>query len=290
MQFPFLGFGVGLRTNHYSFIQTHWPNVDWFEAISENYMVPGGRPLFILDRIRERYPVVLHGVSLSIGSTDPLNFDYLTTLKKLAERVKPAWVSDHLCWTGVGGKNIHDLLPLPYTDEALKHVVGRIRQVQDFLGRQLLLENVSSYMEFTDSRLTEWEFLKTIAVEADCKILLDLNNIYVSSVNHHFNALDYVNAIPKDRVGQFHLAGHSNLGTHLLDTHDHPVKKGVLNLYAEALKRFGPVSTLLEWDDRIPSFPRLLKELDKAKAVFQPIHGPTPQKNPKSPLETHRVA
>ncbi|MBI3541463.1 MAG: DUF692 domain-containing protein, partial [Deltaproteobacteria bacterium] len=185
--FPFLGFGLGLRTKHYPYILKNWPSVDWFEIISETFMGAGGRPLYVLDKIRERYPVVMHGVSLSIGSTDPLNKDYLKKLKELAHRVQPAWISDHLCWTGVNGHNLHDLLPLPYTEETIRHVSQRIRQVQDFLGRQILIENVSSYMTYTQSLMTEWEFLKNIAEEADCKVLLDINNIYVSSVNHRFD-------------------------------------------------------------------------------------------------------
>lgn len=273
MAFPFLGFGAGLRRNHFSYLLEQKPKVDWFEAISENFMVAGGRPLFVLDKIRENYPVVLHGVSLSIGSTDPLNRDYLKKLKNLIDRVQPAWVSDHLCWTGVGGRNLHDLLPLPYTFEAVSHVARRVRDVQDFLGRPILLENVSSYMEYTHSTLTEWEFLRAVCEEANCFILLDINNIYVSSVNHHFNAIDYLAAVPSERVGQFHLAGHQDKKTHLLDTHDHPVKKDVWELYAEALRRFGPISTLIEWDDKIPPFPRLMEEVEKAKILFQNCRG-----------------
>lgn len=232
-------------------------------------MVPGGRPLFILDQIREHYPVVMHGVSLSIGSTDPLNKNYLKQLKSLAGRVKPAWISDHLCWTGVGGHNVHDLLPLPYTEKVIRHVASRIRQVQDFLGRQILLENVSSYLELSQSTLTEWEFLKAVCEEADCKILLDVNNIYVSACNHGFDPVTYLNAIPRGRVGQFHLAGHSNKKTHLLDTHDHPVKEAVWELYSLAVKRFGRISTLIEWDEKIPSFLRVRQEALKAGKVMR---------------------
>lgn len=273
MPFPFLGFGAGLRRNHFSYILEEKPKVDWFEAISENFMVAGGRPLFVLDRMRENYPVVLHGVSLSIGSADPLNRDYLKKLKTLIARVQPAWVSDHLCWTGVGGRNLHDLLPLPYTEEVVAHVSRRVRDVQDFLGRQILLENVSSYMEYTHSTMTEWEFLCAVCEKADCFVLLDINNIYVSSVNHNFKAMDYLTAVPRERVKQFHLAGHQDKKTHLLDTHDHPVKKDVWELYAEALRRFGPISTLIEWDDKIPPFPRLMEEVEKAKILFQNCRG-----------------
>lgn len=269
MDYPFLGFGVGLRTKHYGYILEHWPQMDWFEVISENYMVDGGRPLHILDQIRERYPVVMHGVSLSIGSTDPLNRDYLKRLKILADRVNPAWLSDHICWGGVGGKSLHDLLPLPYTEETIRHVVKRIGQVQDFLGRQIVLENVSSYISFTDSTMSEWDFLKTIVEEADCKILLDINNIYVSSFNHSFDPETYIEAIPKDRVVQFHLAGHSDKGKYLLDTHDHPIKPVVWKLYQKALERFGDISTLIEWDDRIPGFPKLQEAVKKAETIYR---------------------
>lgn len=272
MDFPFLGFGLGLRTKHYSSILKNWPQVDWFEVLSENYMIDGGRPLFVLDQVRERYPIVLHGVSLSIGSTDPLNKTYLLALKKLIQRAKPVWVSDHLCWTGVSGHNLHDLFPLPHTEEAIHHVARRMKQVQDFLGRQLLLENVSSYVSYVDSTMTEWDFLKAIASEANCKILLDINNIYVNAVNHNFNAMDYINAIPIDRVVQFHLAGHTTKKTHLLDTHDHPIKKDVWDLYREALLRFGNISTMIERDDRIPAFPVLLKELDHAKQIYANLY------------------
>ncbi len=279
MKFPFLGFGVGLRTKHYPFILKQWPRMDWFEVISENYMVDGGRPLHILEKIRERYPVVMHGVSLSIGSADPINREYLRKLKTLADRVNPAWISDHLCWTSVGGRNLHDLLPLPYTEEVIRHVVKRIKEVQDFLGRPFVLENVSSYMSFTDSVMTEWEFLKTIVIEADCKILLDINNIYVSSVNHSFDPEEYLGAIPQDRVVQFHLAGHSHKGKYLLDTHDHPIIPKVWDLYEKALKRFGPISTLIEWDDHIPTFPKLQEAVKKAKIIYE--------KNAEAPLEAH---
>ena len=221
---PFLGFGLGLRPEHYLEVLESRPAVDWFEIISENYLVDGGKPLHFLDRIREHYPMVMHGVSLSIGSTDPLDLEYLAALKRLAGRVEPAWVSDHLCWTGIDGRNLHDLLPLPYTEEAIAHVAERVSRVQDSLGRQILLENVSSYVTYTDSRVSEWEFLAAVAERADCCILLDVNNIYVSAHNHGFDALAYLDGVPSERVLQIHLAGHSYNGSLIIDTHDHPVR------------------------------------------------------------------
>jgi len=262
-----LGFGLGLRTDHYETILETRPQVDWFEILSENYLVPGGKPLHFLDRIRERYPVVMHGVSLSVGSTDPLNYDYLRQLKTLAARVEPAWISDHLCWTGVHGRNMHDLLPLPYTEEAVAHVACRVQQVQDFLGRRILLENVSSYVTYRQSAMTEWEFLNAVVERADCLVLLDVNNIYVSSFNHGFDPLDYLNAVPVERVQQFHLAGHRNLETHIIDTHDEPVVDPVWDLYRAAVRRFGGVSTMIERDDHIPPLAELLAELDQARRI-----------------------
>ena len=264
---PNLGFGLGLRVDHYETILNSEPAVDWFEIISENYLVPGGKPLHYLDRIRERYPLVMHGVSLSIGSTDPLNREYLAQLKQLATRVQPAWISDHLCWTGVHGRNMHDLLPLPYTEETIDHVAARIREVQDFLGRQILIENVSSYVGYTQSQLTEWEFLSEICGRADCLLLFDVNNIYVSSVNHGFDPLDYLNGIPAARVQQFHLAGHEDHGRYVIDTHDHPVSGPVWQLYEQALRRFGPVSTMIERDDNIPPLAELIDELEHARRI-----------------------
>src|SRR5579863_716908 len=252
--FPFLGFGVGLRRPHYGHILDRHPPMDWFEVISENFMVDGGRPLQVLAGVRERYPIVMHGVSLSIGSTDPLNRNYLDTLAALARRFQPAWISDHLCWTGVGGRNLHDLLPLPYTEESLMHVARRIREVQDILERPILIENVSSYMAYTHSTLTEWDFLAAVADQADCGILLDINNIFVNAFNHRFDARGYIDAMPVERVVQFHLAGHADHGTYLLDTHDHPVRPEVWDLYEYAVRRLGAVSTLIEWDDNIPAF------------------------------------
>jgi uncharacterized protein len=264
---PWLGFGLGLRPTHYETILNETPAVDWFEIISENYLVPGGRPLHYLDRIRERYPMVMHGVSLSIGTQDPLNREYLQQLRALADRVEPAWISDHLCWTGAHGLNAHDLLPLPYTGEALKHVVTRVGQVQDFLGRRILLENVSSYVSYPESEMSEWEFLRELAGRADCLILLDINNIYVSSVNHEFDPHAYLNAIPPERVWQFHLAGHRNHGNYIIDTHDEPVIDPVWELYAAAVRRFGRVSTMIERDDNIPPLAELLAELDRARRI-----------------------
>lgn len=264
---PYLGFGLGLRPTHYETILNERPAVDWFEIISENYLVPGGKPLHYLDRIRDRYPLVMHGVSLSIGSHDPLNRDYLRQLKALAGRIEPAWISDHLCWSGAHGVNAHDLLPLPYTEEAIRHVVARVSEVQEFLGRRILLENVSSYVTYKESEMTEWEFLREIAERADCLILLDINNIYVSGINHEFDPRVYIDAIPADRVRQFHLAGHRNLGDYIIDTHDEPVIDPVWKLYAQAVRRFGRVSAMIERDDNIPPLSELLAELDHARKI-----------------------
>lgn len=261
------GFGLGLRPDHYAEILGGRPRVEWFEAITENYLVPGGSPLHHLERIRADYPVVLHGVSLSIGGTDPLDATYLRDLKQLAERVEPAWVSDHLCWTGVQGLNLHDLLPLPYTEEALRHVAARVRRVQDYLGRRILLENVSSYLTFATSEMPEWEFLAGIAEAADCDLLLDVNNVYVSSVNHQFDPHRFLAGIPVARVRQIHLAGHQDNGTHIIDTHDAPVAPEVWALYGAAVRRFGSVPTMIERDDNIPAFEVLVEELDIARSI-----------------------
>jgi uncharacterized protein (UPF0276 family) len=266
---PSLGFGLGLRVDHYEAILAGRPDIDWLEVLTENYLVPGGRPLDYLMRIRERYPLAMHGVSLSIGSTAPLDREYLRQLKALAARVEPAWISDHLCWTGVAGRNTHDLLPLPYTEEALANVVERVRTVQDVLGRRILLENVSSYVTFRDSRLTEWQFLSEIAERADCLILLDVNNIYVSAVNHEFDALEYLNGVPAGRVQQIHLAGHEDHGDYLVDTHDTDVPDPVWELYAAAVRRFGAVSTMIERDDHIPPLAQLCAELGEARALCE---------------------
>lgn len=267
VKYPSLGFGLGLRIDHYQTVLDTRPAIDWFEVITENYLVPGGKPLHFLRRIREHYPMVMHGVSMSIGSTDPLNLDYLRQVKQLAAELQPAWISDHLCWTQSQGTNTHDLMPLPYTDEALEHVVQRVQQVQDILGRRLLLENVSSYVTYTDSRMSEWQFLAEIAARADCLILLDINNIYVSAYNHGFDPLDYLNGIPSERVQQFHLAGHSNMGGYIIDTHDHPVIDPVWDLYRKAVQRFGDVSAMIERDDFIPPFDELFAELQFARRV-----------------------
>lgn len=264
-QLPYLGFGLGLRTEHYQEIIETKPKVDWFEVISENYMIPGGKPLFYLDQIRSDYPMVMHGVSLSIGSTSPLDRKYLVELKQLAERIEPAWISDHLCWTGVHGINMHDLLPLSYTEETINHVVARISEVQEFLGRQILIENVSSYVSFKNAEMTEWEFINRIGKQAGCLLLLDVNNIYVSSINHGFDAYEFINEIDASRVQQIHLAGHENHGDYIIDTHDAPIVDGVWDLYSHAIRRFGPVSTMIERDDHIPPIADIMQELDHAR-------------------------
>jgi uncharacterized protein (UPF0276 family) len=269
----FLGHGIGLRRDHFERILAGPTRIDWFEAISENFMVPGGRPLDVLTRVRERYPIALHGVSLSIGSSDPLNERYLDELDALAKRFQPAWISDHLCWTGFGGHNAHDLLPLPYTEEALQHVVERVGRVQERLGRAIALENVSSYVAYRHSRMPEWEFLAEVSRRSGCGILLDVNNIYVSAKNHGFDPLDYLAGVPVDAVWQFHLAGHSDKGAFLLDTHDHPIIDPVWELYRAAVERFGEVSTLIEWDDHIPPFERLEAESERARAIFNEVRG-----------------
>lgn len=268
---PYLGFGLGLRTQHYEAILSENPAVDWFEIITDNYLVPGGKPHYYLDQIRERYPLVMHGVSLSIGSVDPLDMDYLKQVKALDTRIKPAWISDHLCWTGVNGLNTHDLLPLPYTQETINHVASRLRQVQDYLGQPILIENASSYLTYKQSEMTEWEFLTEIVRQSGCYILLDVNNIYVSSVNHEFNPLDYLYAIPAERVVQIHLAGHSNQGEYIIDTHDAPVAAAVWDLYAAAVKHLGSVSTMIERDDNIPPLSDLLCELEQAKKIAEHV-------------------
>lgn len=260
-------FGLGLRTVHYEEILAAKPKVDWFELLSENYMVPGGKPLHYLDRIRADFPVVMHGVSLSIGGADPLDQAYLKELKALAERVQPQWISDHLCWTGFAAKNLHDLLPLPYTPEAVEHVARRVEAVQEFLGRRILLENVSTYVTFRHSEMEEWEFLAEIARRADCDILLDVNNIYVSAFNHGFDARRYIDSVPAHRVKQIHLAGHSNCGTHIIDTHDAAIIDAVWDLYAYTVRKIGPVPTMIERDDHIPPLADLLEELELARRV-----------------------
>ncbi len=261
------GFGLGLRPVHYPDFLREPHALDWLEIISDNYMVPGGKPLAMLDAVLERYPVAMHGVSLSIGSTDGLDLQYLADLKKLAQRAQPLWISDHLCWTGVAGRNAHDLLPLPYSEEALRLVVRHVGQVQDALGQRILLENVSSYLEYRSSDMSEWEFLRRVAEEADCLLLLDVNNIYVSSINHGFDARAFMRHLPAERVQQIHLAGHSDHGDYIVDTHDHPVAEPVWALYREACLLFGEVATMIERDDHIPALAELIAELDRARAI-----------------------
>lgn len=272
---PVLGCGVGLRSEHYEAITTTWPAMEWFEAISENFMDTGGRPLAILEAVRQRYPVALHGVALSIGSTDPLDERYLTHLKRLADRIEPVSVSDHLCWTGVEGEHLHDLLPLPLTEESVEHVVERVQRVQAFLGRRILLENISTYVTYQHSTMPEWEFLTAIARRAGCGILLDLNNVYVNAYNHQFDPQTYLEQIPGELVAQFHLAGHTDMGAYLFDTHSRPVIDAVWQLYRDALRRWGPISTMIEWDEDIPSFPRLAQEAQTARQIMGEVCGMT---------------
>ncbi|MGE0853200.1 MAG: DUF692 domain-containing protein [Geminicoccaceae bacterium] len=262
-----IDFGLGLRPQHYEEIVASPGKVSWFEALSENYMVPGGNPLYWLDRIRRDYPMALHGVSMSIGSIDPLDMRYLDDLRALIDRVQPMWVSDHLCFTGLRGMNMHDLLPLPYTEEALDHVAERVMRVQDHLGRRLVLENVSSYVTYAASELTEWDFIAELTRRADCEILLDVNNVYVSAFNHEFDARTFLRAMPRERVRQFHLAGHINKGTHIIDTHDHPIIADVWDLYAEAVRLFPGVPTMIERDADIPPYLDLVAELDIARCI-----------------------
>lgn len=272
MKYPSLGFGLGLRKEHYHAIldapDQQALNIDWFEIVTENYLVEGGKPLYYLDQICERYPVVMHGVSMSIGSTEALNMDYLKQVKQLAQRTNAHWISDHLCFTGLDGINSHDLLPLPYTDETIQFVANKIKQAQDFLGRRMLIENVSSYITYKQSGMTEWEFVTAIAEESDSLMLLDINNIFVSAFNHGFNALEYLDGVPAERVQQHHLAGHTQYDDYIIDTHDHDVVDGVWELYAEAVKRYDNVSTMIERDDNIPELPEVLKELQMARDIY----------------------
>lgn len=262
-----LGFGLGLRPGHYDAVLEGGHRVDWFEVTTENYLVPGGKPLHYLERVRARYPLVMHGVSLSIGSTAPLDLGYLRSVRELARRIEPAGISDHLCWTGVGGVNLHDLMPLPFTMEAVAHVAARVRQAQDVLDCQLMLENVSSYVACADAEMTEWEFVAQVSEAADCLLLLDVNNVYVNSVNHGFDARDYLRALPVARVRQLHLAGHSRQGGMLIDTHDAPVAEAVWQLYERAVARFPGAATTLERDDHIPPLAELVAELDHARRL-----------------------
>ncbi len=270
------GVGIGLRVPHYRHILEKKPVVDWFEIISENYMIDGGRPLAVLDSILDQYRVVQHGVSMYFGSADPLSREHLRRLKSLVRRTKTSWLSDHLCWGSVDGTYTHDLLPMPYTFEAARITAEKVRQAQDFLEIPIAVENVSSYAEFHVSQMTEWEFLNEVVEQADCGILLDVNNIYVSSQNHNFDPRKYVDAIPAERVAQIHIAGHSKFEKYILDTHDHPVLDPVWSLYARAIDRCGPTATLLEWDDSIPSFDEVHAEALKANRFLHPEKAATP--------------
>ncbi|CZI61788.1 TPA: DUF692 domain-containing protein [Legionella pneumophila] len=264
---PYLGFGLGLRPNYYEEILTSKPDLDWFEILTENYLIPGGKPLYYLDKIREHYSIVMHGVSLSLGSTDPLNWDYLKQVQELASRIEPVWISDHLCWTGVHGLNTHDLLPVPYTTEAIQHIVSRIQEIQDFLKRPFLIENVSSYLTYKQSEMSEWDFILEIVKQSGCYLLLDVNNVYVSSFNHQFDPMNYINSMPPGRVAQIHLAGHTNHGDYIIDTHNAPVIEPVWDLYEATIQRLGPVSTMIERDDNMPDFSELLSEINHAKRL-----------------------
>ncbi len=270
---PYLGFGLGLRKEHYQEIIEQQPNVDFFEILTENYMIDGGKPLYYLDKIRQDYPIIMHGVSMSLGSVDPINKSYLKELKQLINRVEPHWISDHLCWTGMDQKNMHDLLPLPYTEEAVTHMANKISQVQDYLGQQILIENLSSYITYKQDSMTEWEFLSAVCEKADCYLLLDVNNIYVSSYNHHFDAMDYIKGINPERVWQHHLAGHTNDGNLILDTHDQDIIDPVWELYKKVAQTFGAVSTMIERDGNIPKLESILSELDHAKKIAAPFYG-----------------
>jgi len=264
-----LGLGVGLRNTHFDHIMREWPAVDWFEAISENFMDSGGRPRAVLRRIAERYPVVLHGVSMSIGSVDPLDMNYLRRLRQLADEISARWVSDHLCWTGVLGVNSHDLLPLPLSEDVFDHVVDRIRIVQDVLERPLVLENPSTYVRFRESTIEEPDFLRALCDATGCKLLLDVNNVYVSCFNAGTDPLDYLAAFPFDQVVQMHLAGHQHCGTHIIDTHDQPVCDAVWSLFRTAWEKTGGVATLLEWDGDVPAFDRVHAEVLRARTIIE---------------------
>lgn len=263
--FPDLGPGIGLRTTHFGEILGSWPQLGFFEILTENFLDTGGRPLFILDQIAARYPIVMHGVSLSIGSTDPLDRSYLAKVRALAERTGALWISDHICWTGVLGRNTHDLLPLPYTEETLRHCVNKIREAQSILERPLVLENPSTYLEFSASEMREEEFVARLAEEADCGLLLDVNNVYVSAFNHGYDAAAYIDAIPGDRVAQYHLAGHSHHGTHIIDTHNDYVVDPVWELFGKTQQVIGRRATLLEWDADIPPLEVVMAEAEKAR-------------------------
>lgn len=261
------GFGLGLRTPHYPDFQRERQPLDWLEIITDNFLVEGGRPLQMLDFIRRDYPLAMHGVAMSLGSADGLNLVYVQQVKQLAQRIEPLWVSDHVCWSGLGNTVLHDLNPLPYTEEAARRLIAHISQAQDILQRRLVVENVFSYVSFTHSGATEWDFLRYVVEEADCLLLLDVNNMYVSAFNHGFDPLEFLNAMPTHRVQQIHLAGHSRNPTHIIDTHDHPVCDEVWALYAAACRRLGAVATMIERDDDIPPLPALLAELNQARAI-----------------------
>lgn len=260
-------FGLGLRPPFYEQATKGKIAVDWLELITENFMVRGGRPLAILEATRTHYPIAFHGVSMNLGGSDALDKHYLQRLKQLIERFEPLWISDHLCWTRHGGHYLHDLLPLPYAEDVINHVAARIRTVQDYLGQQILIENLSSYAEFAWSPMCEWEFLTEVAERADCLILLDINNIIVSAHNHKFDPHEYLRAIPHERVVQHHVAGHSSSGPLKIDTHDYPVAESVWNLYQVARRHFGPVPVCLERDDNIPPLSDLLDELGHLRIV-----------------------
>ncbi len=264
-----LGFGLGLRTVHYQTILDSAPALDWLEIISENYLIPGGKPLYYLDRFAEQYPIVMHGVSMNIGSIDPLDWNYLKQLKNLMKRTNAKWLSDHLCWTGIQQQNMHDLLPLPLTEEMIMHVVKRLKCVQDYLGCRILIENPSTYIAFACDTLSEQSAMRIIVEEADALILLDINNVYVSAFNHGFDAMQYIQEIPKNRVQQIHLAGHSNYGDYIIDTHDATIIDPVWALYETAIQHFGPIPTMIERDDKIPPLEILMLELDHAKAIVK---------------------
>jgi len=261
------GCGLGLRVEHFNDIATNQPNIPWFEILSDNYLIEGTSQREYLYKIRENYPITFHGVGMSIGSTEPLDMDYMKALKQLKDEVQPAWISDHLCWTSAHGKVTHDLIPLPYTKSVINHLVEKILQIQDYLGQQMVIENVSSYLQFKDSEMTEWEFINEITERSDCRLLLDVNNIYVSSQNHHFDALDYLYAMPAERIAEIHLAGYEDRGTHLLDTHSRAVTEPVWQLFEKAVQHVGDVPVLIEWDNDIPPFSRLVEEADRAQRI-----------------------
>jgi uncharacterized protein (UPF0276 family) len=271
---PDLGVGVGLRIPHYRHILERRPRMGFFEIISENFMIPGGKPLYHLDRVLESYPVIQHGVSLSIGGPEPLDRAYLVRLKELTKRVRPAWVSDHFCWCGAGGAHLHDLLPLPYTEESVRLLAERAHMVQDYLELPFALENTSSYLQYTQSTMTEWQFVSEVVERADCGLMFDVNNVYVSAYNHGFDPLEFVRNVPHDRIVQIHLAGHTNLGRYIIDTHRGHVDSGVLELYCETIRLAGAISTLIEWDDEIPEFPVLAAEAEKVERLRELALGP----------------